>query len=92
MTYHVATYPCPHVNGLGVGHGWQGVVDGGRLGGHGEEGGDAERDSGGHGIGVEPEADPGDDDKHAAGDVDGDQVVRELSLEDQLDFQATVFT
>ena len=41
---------------------------------------------------VEPEADPGDDDEHAAGHVDGDQVVGELALENQLNFQTTVFS
>ena len=32
------------------------------------------------------------DDKHASGDVDGDHVVRELPLEDQIDGQAAVLT
>ena len=54
----LSTHPCPYVDGLCVGHGWQGVVDGCRLRGHGQEGGDAERDPGWNGVGVEPEADP----------------------------------
>jgi hypothetical protein len=29
----------PHVDGLGVGHGWQRGVDAGRLSGHGQQGG-----------------------------------------------------
>ena len=33
---------------------------------------------------VQPEADPRDDDEHAAWHVDGDQVVRKLALEDKL--------
>jgi len=75
---------------LGVGDGREGGVDAGRLGGHGEEGGDAEGDPGGHCALVQPEADPRHDDQHAAGDVDLDQVVRELSLEQQVHLQATV--
>ena len=39
---------------------------------------------------VKPETDPGDYDKHAAGNIDCDQVVGEFSLEDQLHFQTTV--
>ena len=41
-------------------------------------------------LGVEPEVDPGHDDEHAAGHIDGDEVVGELPLEDQLNLQATV--
>ena len=37
----------PHVDGLGVGHGGQGVVNGGGGGGHGEQRGDGERHPGG---------------------------------------------
>ena len=40
---------------------------------------------------VEPETDPGDDDQHAAGHVDGDEIVGELSLEDQVDRETAVF-
>jgi hypothetical protein len=75
---------------LGVGDGREGGVDAGRLGGHGEEGGDAEGDPGRHCALVQPEADPRHDDQHAAGDVDLDQVVRELPLEQQVHLQATV--
>ena len=60
------------------------------LCGHGEQGGDAEGDPGGDSVGVQPEADPGDDDEHAAGHVDRDQVVGELPLEDQLHLEAAV--
>ena len=60
------------------------------LCGHGEQGGDAQGDPGGDSVGVQPEADPGDDDEHAAGDVDRDQVVGELPLEDQLHLEAAV--
>ena len=42
------------------------------------------------GVLVQPEADPGDDDEHAAGHVDRDQVVGELPLEDQLHLEAAV--
>ena len=43
-----------------------------------------------NGVLVQPEGDPGHDDQHAAGHVDGDQVVGELTLEDQLHLQAAV--
>ena len=78
------TDPLPYINGLGVGHWRQGRVDGGRLGGHGQEGGHTQRHPRGHGLGVQPEVDPGHDDEHAAGHVDGDEVVGELSLEHQV--------
>ena len=41
-------------------------------------------------LGVEPEIDPGHDDKHAAGHVDGDEVVGELPLEHQVHREAAV--
>lgn len=40
---------------------------------------------------IEPEGDPGDDDQHTAGYVDLDEIVGELTLEDEQDLQATVF-
>ena len=70
--YRVTTHPRPDVDGLGVRNGWQRVVDRSRLRGHGEECCYAERDSGGDGIRVQPEADPRHDHQHAAGDVDGE--------------------
>ena len=84
------TYSCPDVDGLGVCDGRQRVVDGGRLRGHGKEGCHTERDSGGDGIGIEPEADPRHDHEHAAGDVDGEQVVGKLAFECQVDSETTV--
>ena len=60
------------------------------LCGHGEQGGDAEGDPGGDSVGVQPEADPGDDDEHAAGHVDGQQVVGELPLEGEVHGEAAV--
>ena len=59
---------------------------------HSEEGGDAQADPGGHRVGVQPEGDPGHDDQHAAGDVDCQQVVGELSLEGKVNSQTAVFT
>ena len=88
-TLHPRTY-LPDVYGLCVCDGRQRRVDGSRLGGHGEQGGDPERHPGRDGVRVQPEADPGDDDEHAAGNVDGDQVVGELPLEDQVDGEAAV--
>jgi hypothetical protein len=80
----------PDVDGLGVRHGRERRVDGSSLRRHGEEGGDAKRDACGHGVRVQPEADPGYDDEHTARNVDGDQVVAELPLEDQVDGEAAV--
>ena len=41
-------------------------------------------------LGVDPEGEPGDDDEHAGGNVDGEHVVRELPLQCQLHQQAAV--
>ncbi len=41
-------------------------------------------------LGIEPEVDPRDNDQHAARDVDGNEVVGELSLEHQVHCQAAV--
>ena len=41
-------------------------------------------------LGVEPEVDPGHDDEHAAGHVDGDEVVGELALEHKVHREAAV--
>ena len=43
-------------------------------------------------LGVNPEGEPGDDDEHAGGDVDGEHVVGKFSPQSQLHQQATVFT
>lgn len=82
----------PHVDGLGVGHGRKWRVDTGSLRCHGEQRGDAERYAGRHRALIEPEGHPGHDDQHAAGNVDLDQVVRELSLEQEIHLETTVFT
>ncbi len=39
---------------------------------------------------VNPEAEPGDNNEHAGGNIDSEQVVRELSLQGQLHLQAAV--
>ena len=77
-----SSYPRPDIAGFRVRDWWQLSVDPGSLGGHGKQGRDAEWYASWDRVLVEPEADPGDDDKHAARNVDGDQVVRKLSLED----------
>ena len=77
---------------LGVGDRWQRVVDAGRLSGHCQQCGDTERDAGRNGVSVQPEGNPRHDDQHAARDVDGQQVIRELSLEQQVHSQAGIFT
>lgn len=86
----VVTYPCPDIDGLGVCYRRQRVVNGGRLRGHSEKGCHAKRDSGGDGIRVQPEADPRHDHEHAAGNVDGEEIVRKLALECQVDGEAAV--
>lgn len=80
----------PHVDGLGVGHGRQRRVDAGRLRGHRQQRGDAQRDARRHRALVQPERHPRHDDQHAARDVDLDQVVTELALEQQVHLQAAV--
>ena len=50
------------------------------LGGHGQQRGHPEGHAGRDRVGVQPEADPGHDDQHAARDVDCQQVVGELPL------------
>jgi hypothetical protein len=40
--------------------------------------------------GVNPEAEPRHNDEHAGGNIDGEQVVGELSLQGQLHLQAAV--
>ena len=57
---------------------------------HGEQGGDAKGDSGGDWAVIKPEADPGHDDQHAGGDIDGEEVVGELPLEHQHHLEAAV--
>ena len=84
------TYACPNVDGLGVRDGWQRVVYGGRLSWHGEESRHAERNSGGDGVWIKPEANPWHDDEHAARDVDGEQVIGKLTLKCQVDGEAAV--
>lgn len=82
----------PHVDGLGVGDGRQGRVDAGRLRGHRQQRGNAQRHACRHRTLVQPEWHPRHDHQHTARYVDLDQVVTELALEQQVHFQAAVFT
>ena len=41
---------------------------------------------------VNPEGEPGDNDEHTGGDVDGEHVVRELTLQCQLHQKAAVLS
>ena len=84
--------PAPDVDGLGVGNRGERPVHPGYLGGHGQQGRHPQRHPGRHRPVVQPEGDPGDDDQHAGGNVDGEQVVRELALEDEDNLETTVFT
>ena len=63
---------------LGVGDGWEGVVDAGGGGGHGEQRGDGQHHAGGGGLVVQPEAHPGHAHRHEGRDVDREHVVRQL--------------
>ena len=66
------------------------IADAPHLCGHGEQRGDAQRHAGRHRLGVQPEVDPGHDDEHAGGHVDGEEVVGELPLEHQHHLEAAV--
>ena len=68
----------PH---LGVSHGRQGVVDAGGGGGHGQQGRDGQHHPGRGRLVVQPEGHPGHADRHEGGDVDCEDVVRELKCE-----------
>ena len=58
--------------------------------GHCEKGGNSKSDSGRNRSTVKPKRDPGDDDKHTGGHVDGEEVVGELPFEHQGHFKAAV--
>lgn len=77
---------------LCIGDGWKRIVDTGSLCGHGEQSGHSERDSSRNCVGIQPERDPGNDDQHAAWNVDGDQVVGELPSKQKIHFQARVLS
>jgi len=77
---------------LCVSDGWERVTDGGGLGRHGEQGGHTKSNPRWHGLGVNPEGEPGDNDEHTGGDVDGEHVVRELTLQRQLHQKAAVLS
>ena len=59
----------------------QGGHSHGGLCGHGQHGEDAQRDAGRHGVHRQPEGHPGQHDDHDAGDVDGDHVVTQVTLQ-----------
>jgi len=61
-------------------------------GGEREYGGDAERDARRHGVAVEPERHPRQDDDQRRRDVDLDQVVAETTHEQQVARQPRVVT
>ena len=65
---------------LGVGHRGEGVVDAGRGGGHGQQGRDGQHHPGRGRLVVQPEGHPGHTDRHEGGDVDCEDVVRELKI------------
>lgn len=57
-----------------------------------EQRGDAERDASGDGFDVQPEGDPGDDYDQNCRQVGLDHVIAECALQQEVCFQATVFT
>ena len=77
--------PRPDVDSLGVGDRGQGVLDAGLGGGHGQQGGHPQGHPRRHRLVVQPEGEPGDKDDHEAGDVDGQDVERKLSGDDNVD-------
>lgn len=74
----------PHVQGRHVTDAGQLVPDAGKLRCHGEHGQQAQRDSRGNRVHVEPERDPGDEDDGSAGEVHLCPEVPELPGEVQL--------
>ena len=80
----------PDVHGLGVGDWWEAALDGAHGGGHGQEGGHPQGHPRRHRLVVQPEGEPGDEDDHEAGDVDGEDVEGELPGEHQVHLQAAV--
>ena len=76
---------------LSISHGGKRPINPCCLCGHGQQGGHAQGHSSRHRATVQPEGDPGHNHQHAGGHVNGQQVVRELSLENQRHFQAAVF-
>ena len=79
----------PH---LGVSHGRQRVVDAGSGGGHGQQGRDGQHHPGRGRLVVQPEGHPGHTDSHEGRDVDGEDVIRQLSLELHVHREAAVYS
>ena len=77
---------------LSISHWGKRVTNGSSFSGHGEQGGDSQGYSCRNSFGVNPEGEPGDNDQHAGGHVDGQHVVGELPLECQLHQETAVFT
>ena len=82
--------PGPDVDGLGVGHGGQGVLYAGLGGGHRQQGRHSQRHTGRHRLVVQPEGHPGHGDRHGAGHVHRHYEERQLAGEQELDSQAGV--
>ena len=77
---------------LDVGHGRQGLLTVGVLGGEGQERGHPQRDPGRDSLRLDPEADPGHDDDQAGGDVGVEQVVAQPSFEHEHNLQTREVT
>ena len=75
---------------LHVGHRRERLLYAGQGGGESQQSAHAQRYPGRGRLVVDPEGEPGDDDDHDAGDVHGDQEVRELPGEDQVHLETAV--
>ena len=76
------------VHYLDVGDWWKRLLTVCVLRREGEQTGDPQGDPGGHGLGLDPERDPGHDDDQTGGDVGVEQVVAESTLEHEDDLEA----
>ena len=75
----------PDVDSLGVGDWGETALDGAHGGGHGQQGGHPQGHPRRHRLVVQPEGEPRDEDNHEARDVDGQDVERKLSCDDNVD-------
>ena len=82
----------PDVDSFGVGDWGQAALDGAHGGGHGQQGGHPQGHPRRHRLVVQPEGEPWDEDNHEARDVDGQDVERKLSSNDNVDWKAAVCT
>lgn len=90
--YHDHTSTDPHIDGLDIGHRRQGCPDARGEGGEGEQSGDAEGHSPGHGVRVQPEGHPRDGHDEDGGHVGLQDVVAVLATQVEVDQQTAEVT